>query len=110
VIFQFLCLTKKKLHCSLHFVTHLFSFHFSQMLAASQTESSTDSSLISDVEQALDRVYLPTLPGEAPLQTEILETFELTIGNSVALTSENVVTYVNNRKYIRTSINIGCYI
>ncbi|KAH8551652.1 hypothetical protein BGW37DRAFT_519930 [Umbelopsis sp. PMI_123] len=66
------------------------------MLPASQTESSTDSSLISDVEQALDRVYLPTLPGEAPLQTEILETFELTIGNSVALTSENVVTYVNN--------------
>jgi hypothetical protein len=88
----------------LHLFTLLFhlyfSIHISQMLPASQSESNTDSSLISNVEQALDRVYLPTLPDEALLNTEIPETFELTTGNSVPLTSENVETYVRNRTYI----------
>ncbi|KAG2185763.1 hypothetical protein INT43_002198 [Umbelopsis isabellina] len=79
-----------------------------------QSESYIISPSISDVEEALDSALLPTLPVEAPLSIAIPETFELTIGNSVPLTSENVETYVtshlvhyidNSRLNLRTAMD-----
>ncbi|KAG2172721.1 hypothetical protein INT43_000068 [Umbelopsis isabellina] len=62
--------------------TITFSIHLSERLHIHESESYTDSPLISEVEQAVDIVRLPTLPAEAPLPTNIPETFELATGNS----------------------------